>query len=265
LTLHGWSVFWDQRIPPGQTFEEFIEARIRDCRVMIVLWSPYAVDSRWVKREAAEGRDRSILIPVLIASAAIPFGFRDLQAADLTKWKPQSKSLEFDGLVSSIDELAPRIASAPDAGTVGATRSDVTTGPVQVRRSVHPPPLGGTSKPVGLRLAQAEPDRADYQRDLSVSYGRMGDLHGDVGQGEQARDAYQQALAIMERLAQIEPDRADFQRDLGLSLMRIGALSASTEQLSRALAILASLAASGRLNPEDRLMLEHLERALRHG
>ena len=50
------------------------------------------------------------------------------------------------------------------------------------------------------RLAQAEPDRADYQRDLSVSYERMGDLYRALGQGEQAREAYQKSLAIAERL-----------------------------------------------------------------
>ena len=36
------------------------------------------------------------------------------------------------------------------------------------------------------RLARAEPDRADYQRDLSVSYEQMGDLYRALGQGEQA-------------------------------------------------------------------------------
>ena len=45
-------------------------------------------------------------------------------------------------------------------------------------------------------LAQAEPDRADYQRDLSVSYNRMGDLYRALGQGEQAREAFLKALAI---------------------------------------------------------------------
>jgi tetratricopeptide (TPR) repeat protein len=42
-----------------------------------------------------------------------------------------------------------------------------------------------------LRLAKAEPDRADYQRDLSVSYNKMGDLYQALGQGEAARQAYQ--------------------------------------------------------------------------
>ncbi len=74
------------------------------------------------------------------------------------------------------------------------------------------------------RLAQAEPDRAGYQRVLSVLYERVGDLYRDLGQGEQARQSYLQSLAIAERLAQAEPDRADYQRDLSVSDERVGDL-----------------------------------------
>jgi hypothetical protein len=36
-------------------------------------------------------------------------------------------------------------------------------------------------------LAASEPDRADYQRDLSVSYNKVGDLYRDLRQADQAR------------------------------------------------------------------------------
>src|SRR4051812_25253214 len=58
LASEGWTVFWDRRIPPGRTFEDFIEHHVRGCRAMIVLWSPHAAASRWVRIEAAIGRDR---------------------------------------------------------------------------------------------------------------------------------------------------------------------------------------------------------------
>ena len=74
------------------------------------------------------------------------------------------------------------------------------------------------------RRAQAEPDRADYQGDLSVFYERMGDLYRALGQGEEARDAYLKALAIAERLVQAEPDRADYQGDLSVSYNKMGDL-----------------------------------------
>ena len=74
------------------------------------------------------------------------------------------------------------------------------------------------------RLAGAEPDRADYQRDLSVSYERLGDLLRALGQGETARGYYEKDLAIAERLAGAEPDRADYQRDLSVSYNKLGDL-----------------------------------------
>ncbi|MGH3567853.1 MAG: TIR domain-containing protein, partial [Pseudonocardia sp.] len=72
--------------------------------------------------------------------------------------------------------------------------------------------------------AQSEPGRADYQRDLSISYERLGDLYQALGQGEQALQLYQQSLDIRERLAQSEPGRADYQRDLSISYERLGDL-----------------------------------------
>ena len=79
-------------------------------------------------------------------------------------------------------------------------------------------------------LAAAEPDRADYQHDLSVSYLKVGDLYRALGQGEQARQAYRQSLAIRERLAAAEPDRADYQRDVALVHERLGDLDLALGQ-----------------------------------
>jgi tetratricopeptide (TPR) repeat protein len=114
------------------------------------------------------------------------------------------------------------------------------------------------------RLAQAEPDRADYQRDLSVSYNKMGDLYRALGQGEQAREAYMKSLAIAERLAQAEPDRADYQRDLVVSLVRVGIADdpAAGNHLQRALAILVSMKDAGRLETVDEPMIPELRRLL---
>jgi predicted RNA polymerase sigma factor len=53
--------------------------------------------------------------------------------------------------------------------------------------------------------------RADYQRDFSVSYNKLGDLSVALGQCEQAREAYARSVAMAKRLAMAEPDRADYQ------------------------------------------------------
>jgi tetratricopeptide (TPR) repeat protein len=71
-------------------------------------------------------------------------------------------------------------------------------------------------------LAHTEPNRADYQHDLSVCYNRMGSLYLALGQGELARNAYLKGLTIAERLAQAWSDRVDYQRNLSASHERLG-------------------------------------------
>jgi TPR repeat protein len=112
LSALGWPVFWDRHIPPGRTFEEYLEERVRECRALVVMWSPHSSASRWVKIEASYGRRRGILIPVLVAATEIPFGYDDIHAADLTGWRPGTTSIEFDELVSALEVLAPRAAYA---------------------------------------------------------------------------------------------------------------------------------------------------------
>ena len=114
-------------------------------------------------------------------------------------------------------------------------------------------------------MVAAEPDRADYQRDLSISYNKLGDLLQVVGQGEAARQYYQQALEITQQLVAAEPDRADYQWDLVVSLLRMAAVEPdnSTEHRTRALAILRDLHATDRLFPEQERQMRELEQELR--
>jgi tetratricopeptide (TPR) repeat protein len=118
---------------------------------------------------------------------------------------------------------------------------------------------------IAERLAAAEPDRADYQRDLSVSYNRMGDLYRALGQDEAARQVLAQGRAITEHLAAAEPDRADYQRDLVVSLVRAAKMTRGhtvREHLQRALGIVETLQAEGRLAPADAGMLPALRQML---
>ena len=66
LEKRGWSVWWDRTIRPGQIFERVIEAALANARCLVVLWSRDSVQSNWVRKEAAEGERREILIPALL-------------------------------------------------------------------------------------------------------------------------------------------------------------------------------------------------------
>ena len=74
------------------------------------------------------------------------------------------------------------------------------------------------------RLAQAEPGDWNLQRDLSVSYERVGDMHLKSGDNGAALKAYQDGLAIAKKLAELDPKHTEWQRDLSVSYERVGGM-----------------------------------------
>jgi len=105
LEQHGWSTFWDRKIPAGRTWREIIGREIEDARSIIVLWSAASIESDWVQAEAEEGRERKNLAPVLIETGVRPpMGFRQIQTADLSQWDG-TETPTFLQLVSDIESL----------------------------------------------------------------------------------------------------------------------------------------------------------------
>ena len=101
----GWTVWWDREIPLGKAFDQVIEEELKAARCVIVLWSRDAVQSRWVKTEAAAAVDRERLIPVLIEDVAIPFEFKRIQTAKLMNWQGDPAAPEFAPLIQAVRRL----------------------------------------------------------------------------------------------------------------------------------------------------------------
>jgi hypothetical protein len=117
LESHGWSVWWDRRIPHGQNFTASIQQQLDDARCIAVLWSKASIASSFVLDEAAEGLGGR-LVPLLIEKVKQPLGFRQFQAADLTDWTGETPHDEFGRLLDSITTLVkphPSAAPAPAA------------------------------------------------------------------------------------------------------------------------------------------------------
>ena len=72
------------------------------------------------------------------------------------------------------------------------------------------------------RLARADPGNAGWQRDLSVSHNKIGDVQLRQGDLAAALTSYQDLVGDQERLARSDPANAGWQRDLSISHERIG-------------------------------------------
>ncbi|MBL8552318.1 MAG: toll/interleukin-1 receptor domain-containing protein [Hyphomonadaceae bacterium] len=86
LKALGLDVWFDAQLTPGERFSDEIEREARAAKAVLVCWTPKAVGSDWVREEAAIGKERNVLTPVKLASCEPPFGFRQLQTEDLTRW-----------------------------------------------------------------------------------------------------------------------------------------------------------------------------------
>jgi hypothetical protein len=105
LELRGWSVWWDRKIPLGQSFDKVIEDALAAARCAIVLWSRASVTSEWVRNEASEAKRRGVLVPAFLEPVDPPLAFRLLNGADLSGWKPGTPDVELDKLTERITDI----------------------------------------------------------------------------------------------------------------------------------------------------------------
>ena len=173
LEGQGWSVFWDRRIPAGKTWQSYIGQALGDAKCMIVAWSRDSIISDWVIEEANEAKKRGLLMPVLLDPVEPPLGFRGIQAADLTGWKPGSSSTQFDQLAQDIVGLiggVPR-GLAPEGELNARTQPMAVPKPMASEPSQHEPVLSmpephnaGAQEPKAIESGFA--DRGEKRRKL---------------------------------------------------------------------------------------------------
>jgi tetratricopeptide (TPR) repeat protein len=106
-----WDVWWDKVIPPGEKFGDVIAAQLAAAKAVIVLWSHVSVASDWVKDEAQEGGNRKILVPVLMDKISPPYGFRQVQTADLSEWDGSAEDPELQRVLRSVGALISKPVS----------------------------------------------------------------------------------------------------------------------------------------------------------
>lgn len=86
LSSEGFCVWWDAALHSGETFDEVIEEQLRAAKAVVVLWSPRAVKSRWVRAEATLADRRNKLVPAIIEPCDRPIIFELAHTIDLSHW-----------------------------------------------------------------------------------------------------------------------------------------------------------------------------------
>src|SRR5262245_1624576 len=115
FAAQGWSVWWDPEISYGTQFDKVIEQEIGRAKCVVALWSKRSVESPWVRTEASDSNQRSILVPIRIeVDAKEPLEFRKVQTAELAGWGGDRENPTYQKLLSDIGRIIS--SGAPGEG-----------------------------------------------------------------------------------------------------------------------------------------------------
>lgn len=120
LERRGWSIWWDRQIPIGQRFDTVIETELHNAGCVVVIWTKNSVASEWVKNEAADAAQRSVLVPLVLEDVTIPLAFRRIEAAMLTDWNGEEDHPELNILFHSIETILRRKKGGNTSSTESA-------------------------------------------------------------------------------------------------------------------------------------------------
>ena len=112
LSQRGWSVWWDRDISTGSRFHRVIDEELAAARRVVVVWTNQSIESDWVIEEAQDGKDREILVPVLLDRVKPLRGFRLLQAVELLEWSGEESFPAFQKLLADLTFIRWRFVDA---------------------------------------------------------------------------------------------------------------------------------------------------------
>ncbi len=120
LERYAFEVWVDHldKIPAGQYWDEYVDMKLEDSKVMLLVWSPNALSSNNVSVEWREFHTKNkLIIPIVVRPAPLPLLIRHLQRiefVDQTKYEDQMslliKSLPTPDLTAtSLTKISNRI------------------------------------------------------------------------------------------------------------------------------------------------------------
>lgn len=179
----GYDVFWDTEIPPGQTWADYIESKLRASKAMVVLWSSHSTGSQWVREEARIGRDAAKLIPVMLDNSPPPFGFGEVQGANLSAWNGEPDHPDWQRLVKALNVATGKTID-PEAHSAATRAQSFAQGPPAGAGPGQGQAAFQTGFTGAARVAQAPGARLSPMGYVQKCLAHYADGKGRAGQAE---------------------------------------------------------------------------------
>jgi len=129
VKAEGYSVWWDDELPPHLSYGDVITEKIGEAKAAIVVWSEAAAKSEWVRAEADVARNQKKLIQTSIDGRMPPMPFNQIQFAGIGDWQGEADHPGWQKVKASLAALcgadAPErplypMPSSPPPGAAGA-------------------------------------------------------------------------------------------------------------------------------------------------
>ena len=102
LLAQGLSVWYDKELAAGAAYRSAIQAALDAADIVLVLWTPAAAESAWVRDEADAGSRRGKLFSIACERTAVPTGYRRSVFARIGNARSGPTSAELSALASAI-------------------------------------------------------------------------------------------------------------------------------------------------------------------
>jgi len=121
----GYSVWWDDELPPHLSYGEVITDTIGEAKAAIVVWSEDAAASEWVRAEADLARNQKKLIQTSIDGRMPPMPFNQIQFAAIGDWRGEDDHPGWTKVKASLLALC----GAPGSPAPAPTARPLTAAP----------------------------------------------------------------------------------------------------------------------------------------
>lgn len=183
LRAHNINIWWDDDIAPGDKWRGQIDDKLAECQAVLTLWTEQSVKSGSVIEEAEVGKGGGKLLYARLDSAPLPYGFGEVQYADLTHWDRRSDTPESSSLLAALKQkLDPDDANLKQQLiTASAVEFETRNGKLMLgdKPLNRPPPAHNPKDLEDLRAASIELigySRADFStRTYNFNVGDLDD------------------------------------------------------------------------------------------
>lgn len=145
----GLSVWWDERLRTGVEYEREIEQQLDEAKAVVAVLSRAALESAYVRAEAAEAQRQGKLTPVRIEPVKPPLFSRGIQFEDLSDWLGDTAAVEFQDLAAQLTAQVFGEAAAsrlPAMASAADNPSGAKTAKLKTSARIRLPPERGEDR-----------------------------------------------------------------------------------------------------------------------